>query len=50
VVEVPPWHRAILNFIEVGAFRNLMTENFSLVFQADRCTSGRAKIAPPPFS
>jgi len=40
VVEVPPWHRAILNFIEVGALRNVMEENVSLIFQTDRRTSG----------
>jgi hypothetical protein len=47
-VEVPPWHRAILNFIEVGGLRNVMEENVSLVFQTEhfapeRRTSGNLK-------
>lgn len=43
VVELPPWHRAILSFIEVGGLPNLMKEEISFVHQADYYILGRAK-------
>jgi hypothetical protein len=51
VVELPPWHRAILNFIEVGGLLNLMKEEIPLLREADRCTLERAKNCPSsPFT